>query len=90
MYWFLTICRQLYEAEVVQSHVTLQFVPNMSTRPPRTLSSTLSSLCILTEILLRAHVKGAKKKKEKPKNLTVSNLALLLVVFRVTARRAWQ
>ena len=44
-------------------------------------TNLLSTLSILTEILSRAHAKGPKKA------LMVSNLALLLVVFRVTA---WQ
>ena len=44
----------------------------------------LSLLSIFTEILSHAQAKGAKKA------LMVLNLALLLVVFRVTAQQAWQ
>ena len=40
-----------------------------------------SLLCILIEILSRARAKGGKKA------LLVSNLALLLVVFRVTVQQ---
>jgi len=48
-------------------------------------TNLLSTLCILREILSRAPAKGAKKEA-----LMVSDLARLLVVFRVTARQAWQ
>ena len=56
--------------------------PNSITDGP--IANVLLVLCILLEILSRAHGKGAKKA------LMVLNLALLLVVFWVTARQAWQ
>ena len=45
------------------------------------ITNLLSILCILIEVLSRAHAKGEKA-------LTVSALAHLLVIFRMTARRA--
>ena len=47
------------------------------------ITKLLSILCILIEILPCAHAKGKK-------SVMISNLALLLVVLRVTARQAWQ
>ena len=44
-----------------------------------------SALCILLEIPLCAHAKGGEKKA-----IIMSDLAHLLVVFRVTVRQAWQ
>ena len=46
------------------------------------ITNLLSILSVLIEILSRAHAKGAKKA------LTVSDLVLLLVVFRVPARQS--
>jgi len=46
-------------------------------------TNPLSLLNILIEIFSRAHAKWGKA-------LMNTNLALLLVVFRVTARKAWQ
>ena len=48
------------------------------------ITNRLSTLRILIEIISHAHVQGGKK------GLYNSNLTLLLVVFRVTARQAWQ
>ena len=45
--------------------------------------SLLSVLCILIQVLSGAHTKGWK-------NITISGLALLSVVFRVMAWQAWQ
>ena len=50
------------------------------------ITTLLSILCILIEILSRAPAKGAKKEEA----LMVSNLARLLIAFRVTVRQAWQ
>ena len=47
------------------------------------MTNLLSTLCILIEILYPAHAKGEKA-------LMISNLALLLVVFPMTAPQAWQ
>ena len=46
----------------------------------------LSILSILITLFLRGHAKGGGGGGA----LMVSNLTLLLVVFRVTARQAWQ
>ena len=46
-------------------------------------TNLLSTLCILIQILSPAHAKGEKA-------LMISNLALLLFVFPVTAPQAWQ
>ena len=40
-------------------------------------------MCILTEILLHAHVKEKNA-------LMISNLVVLVVIFQVTARQVWQ
>ena len=47
-------------------------------------TNLLSILCILIEAILHVHA------QRKTENLNDSNLAPLLVVFRVTARQAWQ
>ena len=47
------------------------------------ITNLVSILCISVEILSRAHAKGEKA-------LMVSSLALLLVIFQVTAWQVWQ
>ena len=49
------------------------------------ITNLLSILSVLIETISRAHAKGAIGKV-----LMISNLALLLVVFKVTERQAWQ
>ena len=58
------------------------------------IASLLSILCILTEILSRAHAQdagwgGGGVGGGGEGALMISDLAHLLVVFRVTVRRAW-
>ena len=59
------------------------------------ITDLLSVLCILIEIFSRAHANVQKqktktKRKREKKAVMISDLALLLVIFRETVRQAGQ
>ena len=52
------------------------------------ITTLLSVLCVLVEIISRARAKGKKDLKDFKFDAFLKNI--LLVVFKVTARQAWQ